>query len=208
MLRLIDMVKRERALEPKMELFITAYLNNGFNAGKAVIEAGYKCNPNSARVRGSHLLADPRIQERVEMYLNKFAMTGNEVLARLTLQARSSIEDFLSIDKVTGKVTFDFRQAMAMHALGAIKKIGIKPTEFGDALEVEMYDAQSALIQLGKYHKLFTDKVHISDWRSDAIEAIRAGKIEFEQLRQTLGDNDLAEQLFREAGILVAPSKN
>lgn len=52
---------------------------------------------------------------------------------------------------------------------------GLKPTQWG--LTVEFHDAQAAKVQLGKYHKLFTDQSevkhsgtiqveYVNDWRS------------------------------------------
>ena len=64
----------------------------------------------------------------------------------------------------------------------------------------EIYDAQSALIQLGKHYALFTDKVKHEDWRDEAIQFIRDGQLPYEVVAREFGDN-LAIELFQRAGI-------
>ncbi len=186
---------RLKELSAKQALFLAKYLEYNMNAKKAAKEVGY------SYPQALNLIHDERFIDAKEEFLDRYAMGAKEVLVRLSLQARASMEDFLSVSP-TGEVKFNFAEAMQANILGTIKKIAIKPTEFGDALEVELYDAQSALVHLGRYHKLFTDKVQISDWRTDAIESIRNGSISYDALKESLDDN-LAEQLFREAGVAI-----
>ncbi len=190
---------RLKELRPKQAEFLAKYLEFNMNAKKAARVVGY------SYPQALNLIHDPRFIEATEAFLDQYAMGAKEVLFRLSMQARASMEDFLTVNEATGEVKFNFTEAMRDNILGTIKKISIKPTEFGDSLEVELYDAQSALVHLGRYHKLFTDKVQIADWRTDAIESIRAGSITYEALKESL-DANLAEQLFREAGVAVKSS--
>lgn len=48
----------------------------------------------------------------------------------------------------------------------------------------------------------------ITDWRSVAIEEIKAGNIQFKPLAETLGDTDLAIELFKQAGKSVVLSED
>ena len=47
-------------------------------------------------------------------------------------------------------------------------------------------------------------RVNVTDWRTQALEDIRAGRLTFDQVVQAFGDDDLAAQLFREAGVEVS----
>jgi phage terminase small subunit len=183
--------------------FINQYFLCGRNATEAVIRAGYKVKDNrvTAASIGYENLRKPQIKEAIEERLKESAMGANEVLFLLSEHARSSFEDFLdargnpSIDKA--------RESGKMHLIKrwkTKKTITDKATIYEN--EVELHDAQSALVQLGRYHKLFTDKVQMLDWRDEAIAAIRANQIDFEALSSEFG-GDLAAQLFREAGIPI-----
>jgi len=46
--------------------------------------------------------------------------------------------------------------------------------------------------------------IQIEDWRSRAIEDIRAGRIAYEALAEAFNDRDLATELFREAGVPIS----
>ena len=65
---------------------------------------------------------------------------------------------------------------------------------------VKIHDAQSALVQLGRYHKLFTDKVEMVTWEDEALRDIRAGLVTYADVSDNLGD-ELARQLFQKAGV-------
>jgi phage terminase small subunit len=192
------------ALSNLQREFINQYFLCGRNATEAVIRAGYKVKDNrtTAASIGYENLRKPQIKEAIEAQLKEAAMGANEVLFLLSEQARSSFEDFLdergnpSIEKA--------REAGKMHL---IKRWKTKKT-ISDKItiienEVELHDSQSALIQLGRYHKLFTDKVQMLDWRDEAIAAIRSNEVDFEAMSLHLG-GDLAAQLFREAGIPIS----
>ena len=91
-------------------------------------------------------------------------MAADEVLMRLTAQARGNIADVLRLPSLDpppeGKPpaaiddwAIDLIKAQKTGAIGLIKKI--KQGEHGP--ELEMYSAYDALVQLGKTHGLFTD---------------------------------------------------
>lgn len=81
-------------------------------------------------------------------------MSADEVLARLTAQARADIADVVRITK--GRINVqDLRELQALGLSQNIKSI----SETRHRIAVEMYDAQAALIALGRAHGLFVDKV-------------------------------------------------
>lgn len=107
-------------------------------------------------------------------------MTANEVLARLTGIARGDVADVLDEE---GR--FDFQKARRDKKTALLRKIKRKTTAkkvdrftegaeeeaetfetsvVYEEVEFEMYSAHEALRDLGKYHKLFADRVeHVGE---------------------------------------------
>ncbi len=139
------------ALTIKRRAFIEEYLRC-WNATEAARLAGYK----HPRQMGSHLLSILDIQEQVEKRLGEKAMSADEVLTRLAEQARGDIDECLITDHNVTMV--DWAKLKERGLTHLVKKF--KQTKQG--VEVEFYDAQSALVHLGRHHKLFTDKTEIS----------------------------------------------
>lgn len=154
-------------LNDKQQAFVEAYLENGFNATRAAKAAGY----SHANKQGPRLLVNVGIRAAIDARLGQLAMGADEVLARLASQASASIEDFLD-----GKNKLDLKTARANGQLHLVHKL--KQTEHTDALggvtrklELELYDAQAALVALGRHHVLFTDRFEVHDWRQRAKAA-------------------------------------
>lgn len=153
-------------LTNKQKIFVEEYLVS-WNAADAALKAGYA--PKYARQTGYENLTKPYIKQRIEDRLAESAMSANEVLKRLSDQARASLLPFVEITP-DGFVYFDFSHPDAKNYFHLIKKIKTKRvrqiTGGKDAeewenewVEVELYDAQSALVQLGRHHSLFTDNI-------------------------------------------------
>jgi hypothetical protein len=77
------------------------------------------------------------------------AMAAGEVLARLAEQARGTLEDFLRMDQVGNHA--ELRIAADRQKLHLLKTL--RPTARGPVLE--LYNAQAALVVLGRCHGLF-----------------------------------------------------
>lgn len=113
-------------------------------------------------------------------------MSANEVLTRLAEHARADFKDFMSqtgdgeiildMDKAEGK-THLIKKISQRRMVRTTKDVVIDET----TLTVELHDAQAALVQIGKHHKLFTEKVehggeqrivveYVNDWRRSADE--------------------------------------
>jgi phage terminase small subunit len=150
----------EDKLNYKERLFVSYFLgeSNG-NATDAARRAGY-VHPNKI---GPRLAVKVGIRAAIEARLAGPALTADEVLARLSDQAAADVGDFLTFSRPEGRgkgdkaapvrVRLDLDKARRNGKLPLVKKL--KRGKYG--LEIELYDAQAALVQLGKYHGLFRD---------------------------------------------------
>lgn len=161
-------------LTGKQQTFISAYLSNGFNATEAARSAGYEGSDNVLGVTGYENLRNPKISAIVHERLNEAAMSANEVLSRLSDIASGKVTDFVDED---GKFDINLaKQRKKEHLLKKLKvkrfskqvdsftegkeddKETIETSLVTEEVEFEMYSAHEALRDLGKYHKLFTEK--------------------------------------------------
>lgn len=147
----------------------------------------------------------PEIAARIETLrvamLNSMAMGAEEVLARLSEQARANFGDFVEVyetedDKGQTKNAWrlDFE---AIKRNGHLVK-ALKETQHGVSLI--LVDSQNALITLARHHKLLTDKVEVDGWQAKLVQALLDGELEPADIRKELGD-DVAEQLLIAAGL-------
>lgn len=150
------------ALTPKQRRFIDEYLID-FNATQAAIRAGY--SEKSAHNIGWENVRKREISEAISQRLQESAMMADEVLMRLADQARSTMEDFVTVLD-NGDFIVDLNGAKEAGKLHLVKKL--KETRHTDKdgnvevkLDLELYDSHAALVDLGKYHKLFTDKQEV-----------------------------------------------
>ena len=152
------------ALTAKQQAFVTENLIS-WNATQASLAAGY--SETSARVIGHENLTKPDIQAEIKRRVSERAMSADEVLVRLAAQARGDMSDFVSFRPGVKLPILDLAKAAEAGKFGLVKKL--KYTADG-AVEFELYDAQAALVQLGKAHKLFTEKQEISTPADGAIK--------------------------------------
>lgn len=183
---------RVARLTDKQAAFIDHYLMC-LNATEAARRAGYK----SPRQMGSENLSKPYIRAEIDRRLKSRTMKADEVLFRLGQQAEGLPPEVFETAYAGLMVDFDKVKELGLTHL--IKKITYNAKGYA---QVELYDAQSALIQLGKHYALFTDRVQHDDWRSEAIEYIRAGELGYEVLANEFGA-DLATELFTRAGVPI-----
>ena len=168
--------------------FFEAYAANGMkNATEAARIAGYK-HPNQS---GPALLKKPKIQAAINDVLRAQVMSRDEVLRRLSSQARGEFADFVhpveqrEIDPETGEIlTHDERNAngrlyfgpvyidiKAMLEAGKghlIQKLSIN--RYGP--DVDFTSTQNALIHIGRHYKLFTDAVEQKNAIPEEIAAL------------------------------------
>lgn len=155
-------------LSDKQQMFVTAYLDC-LNATEAARRAGY-AHPN---VQGSRLLVNVSIAEAVRIGLKEKAMPADEVLARLAEMARADIRDLFNFNEDGAVEGLRLTRDAPLHLIRSIT-----PTRYGSKIEV--HDQQQALTTLGKYHKLWTEKidleVDVSKLSNDELLAILKGQ--------------------------------
>jgi hypothetical protein len=151
----------------KQLMFVEAYLGQArFNATAAARIAGYEDPEKEGwRVRQSEEV-QVAIKERVSLY----AMSAEEVLARLTEQATASMTDFVEADHWGGKPVIVFSDDTLKGKGHLIKRFTVSKGQ----VNIELHDAQAALVQLGKFHKLWVDKTET------ALEGELTIKVEYE----------------------------
>lgn len=174
------------------QMFLEHYLQS-WNATEAAKAAGY-AHPGQ---QGHRLLKNVQIQDEIKVRIGEQAMAAGEVLERLADQARGTADDFLTIEEYpettieaddegkliymeTGKTLkraiLDLPKAAERGKLHLIKKMS--ETKYG--LSVELYDAQAALVHLGKHHGLFTDNVKVdidvTQLSDEELAALAEGK--------------------------------
>ncbi len=185
---IVDLTPEAGKLTNKQRLFIEQYFICGLNATEAAM-AVYDCKDrHMARAIGAQNLAKLPIRARVDARLAQYHLTAEEVLARIAFHARGSIGAF--IDPASGVI--DMAHASDAEAFGLIKRYRTKQivnskddTETLET-EIELYDAQAALRDIGKHLGLFNDKSlnvnlnitpeQLAAMSDDELAALRDGK--------------------------------
>jgi len=183
-------------LTDKQAAFIDHYIVC-LNATEAAARAGYQGSRESLSVIGSNNLGKIKIRQEIDRRLQARTMKADEVLYRLGQQAEGLPPEVFETAYAGLMVDFDKVKALGLTHL--IKKITYNAKGYA---QVELYDAQTALIQLGKHYALFTDTVKNVDWRDTALEYIRKREVSYEALADEFG-HDLATELFTLAGVPV-----
>ncbi|MBD3251442.1 hypothetical protein GF380_03230 [Candidatus Uhrbacteria bacterium] len=142
----------ERDLTDKQRLFAEHYLQT-LNATEAARAAGYKGSYGTLRMVGSRNLTKDNIKAYIEERIKPTIMQTDEVLERLSEQARASLGDFLEIIPGTGFARVNMEKAA--DKLHLIRNFRIKD---GNIVEVDLHNSQTALVTLAKIHGLLTEK--------------------------------------------------
>lgn len=143
------------ALSKRQTIFINEYLKC-WNAAEAARRAGY--SEKSARVIGSENLTKPDIANAIKQRIEEQAITGDEVLARLAKQARGSMSEFVRVLDGANIPMIDWKRAEQNGMLDLVKEIKIEQ----DSISFKLYDAQSALVTLGKALGVLTDRTDVT----------------------------------------------
>lgn len=145
-------------LDPQYQLFVEKYFELNFNQTKAAVAAGFSAR--SARNQAYRLMKNDDIRKAIDQRMSEIAMSKNEVLARLSDQARGDMRDFANVKTArslanhpNGNIVKKFKRTISTHS----REDGTTETE--EKIELELYDAQAAQVQMGRYHKIFTDNV-------------------------------------------------
>ncbi|MGB8644028.1 MAG: terminase small subunit [Anaerolineae bacterium] len=133
----------------KQRAFVEHYLMC-WNASEAARRAGYRTRANTA---GARMMSNDVIFGLIQARFGELAMSANEILARLSDQARGSIDDFIGAGGV-----IDLKKARQASRMHLLHRYAV--TDKGTS--IELYDAQAALVQLGRHHVLFADRREIT----------------------------------------------
>jgi phage terminase small subunit len=154
------------ALTDRQRAFADFYVQI-FDATKAARLAGYKDN-EYLHTHASKMLQNATIRAMVEARLRHYQMSAEEVLARLSAHARGDLSPFLD-----SSGAFDLTTDQAKANMFLVKKtkvrqrrgVGKNGNDEWEEIEseIELHDPQAALVHLGRYHKLFTDKIETND---------------------------------------------
>lgn len=132
----------------KQRAFVRHYVAC-LNGAEAARRAGY--SPTTAREMAHENLTKPHIRAAIDAAMAEATMPRNEILGRLTAQARADLGDFFS---GSGRgVKLDIKSAKTAGLMPLVKKY----SKTKQGVSIELHDSQAALIQLGKHHKLWTD---------------------------------------------------
>lgn len=177
------------ALAPKRKAFARKYAKNGGNGVKAYQDAGYKGSYNVAGVEAHKLLKNPKIVKEIERFMKEDAkadiLTANEVLGGLSAKARADIADVLEADG-----SFNLAKAKERGKSKLIKSLKFDK-DTGKVVGVELYSAHEAERDLGKFHKLFTERTETVDLtETEKHKTVIANEIH--RLRLRFADDDLA----------------
>ena len=161
-----------KKLFKKQEAFVEYYLQNGYNATQAAKSAGYAGGYGTLRGIGSENLTKPNIAKRISQRFEDISMGANEVLERVGKMARGfDIADYTKLKEIyainddgdeylTGHdLWIDFYKLQADGFSHLIKQV--KQTNSG--IDIKWHDQMKALELIGKHHKLFTDKMEVTD---------------------------------------------
>jgi phage terminase small subunit len=136
-------------LTQRQRLFVEAYIGPAQgNAREAARMAGYSGDDNTLSQRGFELVRIPKIAQLIGGRVEEAVMRSNEVLSQLSAIAKAGWQDFLEI-----------RRDREGDIISATLKLS---------------DKIKALELVGKYHKLFSERldlsVQVNDWRAESAK--------------------------------------
>lgn len=173
----------DKGLNPKEELYCQAKAR-GRSGIQSVIEAGYTKNEASAAVQSSHLLKNPKVNARIKELLAQTAeqsvVTATKILELLYEIASVDLAEAYNEDGTLKKLTDippAVRRAMSGLEVDEIwDGYGDQRTLIGQSKKVKFWSKDKALENLGKWRKLFTERVEVTDTSSLAERLARARK--------------------------------
>ncbi len=180
-------------LTPKQRLFVQHYMAC-FNGTQAAILAGY--SEKTARFIASENLTKPNIRTAIQEATREI-MPAAEVVQRLADQARGSLQPFMRRDSDNELAGFDLSEDKPLHLIRKLKMTRRRekgrdkdePEAIIETIDIEVYDAHAALVDIGKMHGLFVDR---TEMHHTGLTLDKAA---------TLSDDELDEQL-RKRGLL------
>lgn len=194
----------------KRRLFVEHYFLCGFNQTEAARRTGYR----HPEVMGCRLMKVQAVREAIEARIAEVAMSANEVLYRLSQQARADMgvffkevrrwtEEPLPTQELTGEmrrmkdargretteyevrqIVLDLDKLRDPRYSHLVRKFIDSPR---DGLSIELYDGQRALRDLGKHHRLFNDltlNINVGELTDEQLARLAAGEDPAKVLRK------------------------
>lgn len=149
---------KKEGLNEKQKTFCREFLRD-FNATKAAVRSGY--SEKTARSIGSENLSKPDVQQYIQaLAIEMNAKTDNQIeaiIAELQIVAFGSMRDVADWgpDGVYIKDSSILRHEAKL--IAEVAEVSNEKT--GSKVKVKLHDKLKALELLGRYHKIFTDKV-------------------------------------------------
>lgn len=228
------------ALKPRARLFVQAYFACNLNATAAARQIAPKAKrPDQL---GYEYLRKPEIARAIQAVMAEHAMPASEVLTRLSMQARGSMEQFVRADEEEVTLTWSLLRLPSKNDSeegdgeaddgdeeGTILRLAmsdrVKPTDRvlrtetvkrtavridlvaaaerghlnlikrfsidqNDRITIELYDAQAALLALGRHYKLFVDRTEVTGRDGQPIEITDARQRLLERLTRRAANAD------------------
>jgi phage terminase small subunit len=158
----LSIIPYENGLTAKQQAFADHYILSR-NGTESALKAGYDGGLDSLAVIASENLRKVNIQAYIAQRLRRLKMSSDEVLQRLSEQARSDIGELLNDDG-----SFDIAEARRKKLSHLVKKVRTKTVRrkapgSDDEIEevtheLELYNAQTALELVGKANGIFADR--------------------------------------------------
>jgi len=188
-----------KTLSEKKKAFAREYIIDRC-AAAAAERAGY--SKKTARTQGSRLKKDPLVQQEIsrleDPILEKCGSKAEDVINEIKLLSHSSMDDFIDIDSETGCVTpkpwelipKEKRRLIKIVREKRVVKLGSdkKETLVEITTDYVLWDKVKPLEMLGKYHKLFTDKVDYTSGGQPLVngDGIDRSNLSSEEIREII----------------------
>ena len=168
-------------LNPRQEKFVHEYIKT-LNLTQLAIKAGY--SPQSAHVQGSRLLKNEKvsryIKEQKEQYMDESVLTAKELLHILTNAATGDETETKEVVVKQG----DFIENPDTGRKMLVYSEHVEMVE----VPIKVSDRLKARDLLGKYHKIFTDKVDINATSPIFIDTVGSSFEEQQEAFKKIGE--------------------
>ena len=156
----------DKQLTGKQRLFVIHYIAT-LNGTKAARLAGYKGDDATLSTIAYENLRKHDIREAIDAAFSEQVMSANEVLMRLASHARGDMGEFAHVITADDLEKHPFsRLVKEFEITRTIDKDG----DIEQKIKLKLYDAQAAMVHLGRYHKLWTDKQEMTGKDGEGIE--------------------------------------
>lgn len=180
-------------LTDRQRAFVEAYIGEASgNASLAAKLAGY--SENCSGISGFTVLKNANVQKAIEERYAANGVTADFIISRLYEQASAAHAGFIR-ERSDGGAYVDMAGLLEAGLGRQIKKIS--DTKHGQT--IEFYDAQAALVQLGKGLGLLRERVdvNVTNGKDEVAERLRAT---IARLEQALPAGDVVDAEFTVEG--------